>query len=183
MKKRLQARPPSGAASPLKGIRSGLETTSLILSSHLTAILPRFPVLPVREGCSFSICIAGSAGVPVTEGERRRGLVCKPRANRARGFSMVHAPDSEANLSSRAPLFADNHIAKRNSKEPATKDIPVSRVASQSARERVWSENGSARRRRESEGIALHTDGWSWGFRRREFRNEGLPGIEDVASD
>ena len=60
-----------------------------------------------------------------------------------RGFSMIHAPDSEANLPSRAFLFAEHHIGELKGKNPRP---PHRRAAGGFAieRERVFRIDGSA---------------------------------------
>jgi len=74
---------------------------------------PRILIMPVREGCSFSIRIADGAGVPVNEKTSELVPIGKPRTFLVRGFSMIRASDSEAHTDGRAFLFAEHHTEKR----------------------------------------------------------------------
>ena len=81
----------------------------------------------------------------------------KPRTRRVRGFSIIHASDSEAITDGRALVFAEDHVAEPKGKNPRP---PYLRAAGGFAieRERVFSVDGSAPEApSESEGIAFES--------------------------
>ena len=121
--------------------------------------------MPSAEGCSFSIRIAGrgsrypsrKTSVLVPEG--------KPRTFKVRGFSLIHAPDTEAHTDGRAFLFAEYHTAESKGGNPRQTTSTGPRVGPQSVRERVLRVDGSApEASSESEGIAFESGRWSGGF-------------------
>ena len=81
--------------------------------------IPPLVRLPSAEGCSFSIRIAYEVlGYP----SRKTSVLVprgKPRTSLVRGFSLIHAPDSEAVTDRRAFLFAEHDMAELTGKNPA----------------------------------------------------------------
>ena len=104
-------------------------------------------VLPVREGCSFSIRIAGGAGVPVHGKTSVLVPIGKARTRKVRGFSMSHATDSEAYLPRRALLFAEHHTTDLEGQEPAATTLMGPRVVMQSSVSEPSVETGQHRKR------------------------------------
>ena len=59
-----------------------------------------------RKAVPSRFASPGGAGVPVTKDERV-GTKRQPRTLKVRGFSMIHATDTEASTDGRALLFAE----------------------------------------------------------------------------
>ena len=103
-------------------------------------------VMPVREGCSFSIRIARSAGVPV----HGKTSVTEWSINHAPcgcgAYNLVHAPDTEANSYGRALLFADDHTAERKAKNPRPRIFPSRAVLAGNPRHTTWKRDSQTSR-------------------------------------